>query len=298
MSEGAICVFLGEGEPPMSVRKKDGAFLYSTTDLATIQYRLETWAPDAILYVVDHRQSLHFDQLFRVARRWGFDRVELTHVAFGTVLGNDGKPYKTRSGDTIGLSGLLDEAIERALAIVSANDDAKPDGPELSPERRREIAEVVGIAAIKYADLSHNRTSDYVFSYDKMLALHGNTATYMQYAYARVRSIFRKGDVDPADVRKSTAAIRLALPAERALGIALTQFEDAIDNVLVDYRPNHLTSYVYDLANAFSTFFEECPGLKADTPELHESRLRLADLTARTLKQGLELLGIRVVEQM
>jgi arginyl-tRNA synthetase len=297
-SEGATCVFLGEGQPPMIVRKKDGAFLYSTTDLATIQYRLQTWSPDAILYVVDHRQSLHFNQLFQVARRWGFDQVELVHVAFGTVLGADGKPYKTRSGDTVGLAGLLDEAVSRALVIVSENDDARPDGPELSPERRQEIAETIGIAAIKYADLAHNRTSDYVFSYDKMLAYNGNTATYMQYAYARVRSIFRKGDVDPAALRRPEGRVLLTAPAERSLGLALLRFADALDNVVADYRPNHLTAYVFELANVFSTFFEQCPVLKAETADLRDSRLRLSDLTARTLKQCLELLGIEVVEQM
>ena len=182
---------------PMIVRKKDGAFLYGTTDLATIRYRMETWRPDAILYVVDHRQSLHFQQLFAAARLLGYDDVELQHVSFGTVLGDDGRPFKTRSGDTVGLEGLLDEAVRRALEIVSANDDAKPDGPRaFRPQQRRQIAETVGIAALKYADLSQNRTSDYVFSYDKMLAMNGNTATYMQYAYARVRSIFAKGNVD------------------------------------------------------------------------------------------------------
>ena len=196
LSDGAVCIFLEGQKTPLIVRKKDGAFLYGTTDLATIRYRMETWRPDAILYVVDHRQSLHFQQLFAAARLLGYGDVELQHVSFGTVLGDDGRPFKTRSGDTVGLEGLLDEAVRRALDIVSANDDAKPDGPELSPEQRRHIAEGVGIAALKYADLSQNRTSDYVFSYDKMLAMAGNTATYMQYAYARVRSIFAKGNVD------------------------------------------------------------------------------------------------------
>ena len=193
-----MCIFLAGQAVPMLVRKKDGAFLYGTTDLATIRYRLETWSPDAILYVVDHRQSLHFQQLFAAARLLGYQQVELEHVSFGTVLGDDGRPFKTRSGTTVGLEGLLDEAVRRALQIVSDNDDSKPDGPELSDDTRRAVAESVGIAALKYADLSQNRTSDYVFSYDKMLAMTGNTATYMQYAYARVRSIFAKGDVDRA----------------------------------------------------------------------------------------------------
>ena len=194
-SEGAVCIFLEGQKVPMIVRKKDGAFLYGTTDLATIRYRMETWRPDAILYVVDHRQTLHFQQLFAAARLLGYQDVEFEHVSFGTVLGDDGRPFRTRSGDTVGLEGLLDEAVRRAAEIVAAGDDAKPDGPELSAAERHRIAETVGIAALKYADLSQNRTSDYVFSYDKMLAMTGNTATYMQYAYARVRSIFAKGNV-------------------------------------------------------------------------------------------------------
>jgi len=297
-SDGAICVFVEGQEVPMIVRKKDGAFLYATTDLATVRYRMETWRPDAILYVVDHRQSLHFEQLFAAARLMGFGDVELKHVSFGTVLGEDGRPFRTREGDTVGLEGLLDEAVRRAARIVAENDDAKPGGPELSQQRRREIAETVGIAALKYADLSQNRESDYVFSYDKMLAMNGNTATYMQYAYARVRSIFRRGGVDVAALRQSGAAIVLPTPAERALGLEILRFGEALDLVLADYRPNQLTSFLFDLANRYSTFFEECPVLKADSGELRQSRLLLCDLTARTIKTGLELLGIKVVEQM
>jgi arginyl-tRNA synthetase len=297
-SDGATCVFL-EGQPaPMIVRKKDGAFLYATTDLATIAYRRERWNPDALLYVVDHRQSLHFEQLFATARKWGYPNVEFAHVSFGTVLGDDGRPFKTRSGDTVGLEGLLNEAVERALKIVSENDDAKPDGRELSDEQRKAIADTVGIAALKYADLSQNRTSDYVFSYDKMLAMNGNTATYMQYAYARVRSIFRRGNVDIELLRQERAPIVLSNPAERALAIEILRFAEALDSVLADYRPNQLTSYLFSLANRYSTFFDQCPVLKAETPELRTSRLLLCDLTARTLKQGLALLGIDVVEQM
>ncbi len=282
----------------MIVRKKDGAFLYATSDLATIQYRRERWNPDALLYVVDHRQSLHFEQLFATARQWGYQDVEFAHISFGTVLGDDGRPFKTRSGDTVGLDGLLDEAVERAYKIVAENDDAKPDGAELSEERRRAIAQTVGIAALKYADLSQNRTSDYTFSYDKMLAMNGNTATYMQYAYARVRSIFRRGNVDIDKLRASDAKILLATPAERALAVELLRFGEALSAVLVDYRPNQLTSYLFELAGRYSTFFDQCPVLKAETPELRTSRLLLCDLTARTLKQGLALLGIDVVEQM
>lgn len=297
-SEGAICVFLEGQDVPMLVRKQDGAFLYATTDLATVRYRMETWKPDAILYVVDHRQSLHFEQLFAAARRLGYDRIELRHISFGTVLGEDGRPFKTRSGDTVGLEGLLDEAVRRAAAIVAANDDAKPNGPELSAEQRARVAETVGIAAIKYADLAQNRTSDYVFSYDKMLAMNGNTATYMQYAYARVRSIFAKGGVDEAALRDSKAAIQLQEPAERALALELLRFSEALEQALVDFRPNQLTSFLFDLANRYAAFYESCPVLGADSGQLRTSRLLLCDLTARTIRQGLELLGIDVIDKM
>ena len=297
-SDGALCVFLPGQETPMIIRKKDGAFLYATTDLATIRYRIERWNPEAMLYVVDHRQSLHFEHLFAAAKLAGYDQCDFRHISFGTVLGRDGKPYKTRSGDTVGLKGLLDEAVERALKIVSENDDRKPDGAELDEARRKQIAEIVGIGALKYADLSQNRTSDYEFSYDKMLATTGHTATYMQYAYARVRSIFRRGEVDVDALRKQTAPIVLESPAERALAVALLRFEEALELATVDFRPNLLTTYVFDLANAYSTFFDQCPVLKAPTPELRTSRLMLCDLTARTIKQGLALLGIDVVEQM
>ena len=297
-SQGAICVFV-EGQPvPMIVQKQDGAFLYATTDLATIRYRMEQWRPDAILYVVDHRQSMHFQQLFGAARLLGYDGLELQHISFGTVLGKDGRPFKTRAGDTVGLEGLLDEAVFRAAKIVAGNDDTMPDGPELSPEQRACVAETVGIAALKYADLSQNRTSDYEFNYDKMLAMNGNTATYMQYAYARVRSIFAKGSIDFQQLRVSGAAITLGSPAERALALELLRFGDALSIAMTDYRPNQLTAYLFDLANCFSTFFEKCHVLRAETPELRNSRLLLCDLTARTIQKGLELLGIGVEEKM
>ena len=198
----------------------------------------------------------------------------------------------------MGLEGLLDEAVRRALEIVSANDDAKPDGPELSEPQRRQIAESVGIAALKYADLSQNRTSDYVFSYDKMLAMSGNTATYMQYAYARVRSIFSKGNVDADALRSDGATILLGMPAERALAVELLRFSEALDMAAADYRPNQLTSYLFDLANRYSTFFEQCHVLRAPSDDVRQSRLLLCDLTARTIQKGLELLGIEVVEKM
>ena len=213
-------------------------------------------------------------------------------------MGDDGRPFKTRAGFLIALDQLLDESVDRALQIVAANDDAKPSGPELSAEHRRQIAETVGIAALKYADLSQNRTSDYVFSYDKMLAMTGNTATYMQYAYARVRSIFAKGRVDIESLRASGSPILLGSPAERALALELLRFAEALDLTVVDYRPNQLTAYLFDVANRYSTFFEHCHVLHAENDQLRQSRLLLCDLTARTIQKGLELLGIRVVEKM
>jgi len=298
-SDGAMCVFLEGYEAPMIVRKRDGAFLYATTDLATIAYRIQRWRPDAILYVVDFRQGEHFEKLFAAARLWGYDDVELRHIAFGTVLGEDGRPYKTRSGDTVGLEGLLDEAVSRAYRVVTEIDQDKPTGPELSEEQRRKIAEVVGPSAIKYADLSQNRTSDYVFSYDKMLSLRGNTATYMQYAYARVQSILARGNVNVEELRRSGAAVTIEDPAERALALAILRLPEALSEVIDDYRPNQLTNYLFEeVAKRFSTFFENCPVLKAESDELRASRLLLCDLTARVVKLGLSLLGIGVVEKM
>src|SRR4051812_30266482 len=300
-SDGAVCVFLEGNDVPMIVQKQDGAFLYATSDLATIQYRMSQWRPDAILYVVDHRQSLHFERLFAVARLWGCQNVELQHIAFGTVLGEDGRPFKTRSGKSVVLSGLLDEAVERAYAIVSQNDSSRP-APLLSESDRRLVAERIGIGAIKYADLAHNRTSDYVFSYDKMLAMTGNTAAYLQYSYARVKSIFAKAGVNQSAIHVgasgSATAILLNSAAERALALGLLQFAESLDRVVADYRPNHLTAYLFELATRYSDFFENCPVLKAETEELRKSRLILCDLTARTIKLGLNLLGIEVVERM
>jgi len=291
-TDGAIGVFLPDQEVPMLVQKKDGAFLYATTDLATIEYRVKTFQPNAVLYVVDFRQSLHFEQLFAATRLMGHSNMELTHVKFGTVLGEDGKPFKTRSGDTVGLESLLDEAERRALEIVTANNE------ELSQDQATETARRIGIGALIYADLSQNRESDYVFSYDKMLAMNGNTATYLQYAYARVRSIFTKGNVDVEQLRRQTIAIQLDEPAERALAIELLKFEETLEATLRDYRPNMLAGYLYDLANRYSAFFEQCPVLRADDEAIRNSRLVLSDLTARTLQKGLELLGIETVEKM
>jgi arginyl-tRNA synthetase len=253
---------------------------------------MQEWQPDAILYVVDHRQSDHFKLLFATARMWGYADVELQHISFGTVLGDDGKPFKTRSGSSVGLMGLLDEAVVRAYAIAAESDVLTTD------EDRRTVAERIGIGAIKYADLAHNRTSDYKFNYDKMLAMTGNTAAYMQYSYARVRSIFDKGGVDPAALRTSGAAIIISDPAERSLGLAILRFSEALDKVVADYRPNHLTDYLFDLASKYAVFFENCPVLKAESEPLRTSRLLLCDLTARTLALGLNLLGIETVERM
>lgn len=297
-SDGAICVFNEGFAAPFIVRKADGAFLYATTDLATIRYRVENWHANTMLYVVDKRQTEHFEQLFATARRWGYDDVDFRHVSFGTILGDDKRPFKTRSGDTVGLESLLDEAVDRAYRIVSEGDDAKPDGPELPEEERRRIAEIVGLGGIKYADLKHNRDSDYVFSWEKMLSTTGDTATYMQYAYARVSGIARRGGVDPTALRTGKITISLDEPEERALALQLNRFAEAIDGVVLDNRPNVLTDYLFSLAGVFTSFYDKCPVLKAETEELKTSRLALCDLTARTIAKGLELLGIEVSERM
>jgi arginyl-tRNA synthetase len=213
-------------------------------------------------------------------------------------LGKDGKPFKTRSGATVGLENLLDEAVQRARAIVAGNDDVKKNGPELSEQERDQIANVIGHAAIKYADLSHNRTSDYEFDEEKMVAMQGNTATYMQYSFARVNGIFRRGNVDIDALRAGNVAIRLDHPQERALALALLRFSDALAETVEDYRPNVLTGYLYELTKVFSGFFEHCPVLKAETEAIRDSRLLLCDLTGCTIRKGLSLLGIGVVERM
>ncbi len=297
-------------DPPGLLRKRDGAFTYHTSDLATIRYRVDHFHPDASLYAVDFRQALHFKTLFAQARRWGYDRIELTHVSFGSVLGGDRKPKSTREGTGEELGPLIDRAIALGLTKYQESyDDRKAHGhdvPELTDEVKRDIAEVVGIGALKYADLSGNRTSDYVFSYEKMLATDGNTATYMQYAYARCQSIFRKAGFDlPArGVSKGHAEPLLTLragewtPAERALALQLLRFPEAVEAAAAEYLPHMITAYLWDLAKAYSVFFENCPVLKAPSPELKESRLLLVDLVGRVIKQALDLLGIRTVERM
>ncbi len=294
-TEGAIGIFLDGYEIPVLIRKKDGAFLYSTTDLATVQYRIKEFQPDVMLYLTDFRQSLHFEQFFKAAALMeaGQKLPELVHVKFGTVLGEDGKPFKTRSGDTVGLESLLDEAESRALAVLEKNVGEESESTDLSETARR-----IGLGALVYADLSQNRESDYVFSFDKMLAMNGNTATYMQYAYARVRSIFTKGNIDIGSLRRSPEPVQISTPQERALAMELLKFDEAIESAVRDYRPNQLTSYLYELANRYSAFFEHCPVLKADDESVQQSRLKLCDLTARTIQLGLRLLGIETVERM
>jgi arginyl-tRNA synthetase len=307
-SEGAVGVFSDGSVPPKEdvflinrdgewvpdpalVRKSDGGFNYMTTDLATIDYRLKTWSPDEIVYVVDDRQSAHFKKLFATFARWQPDalkKVKLVHVGFGKILGDDGKPFKTRSGDTVKLANLLNEAEERAYKIVSEKNAALPE------VQRHEIARVIGIGAVKYADLLPNRQSDYVFSWDKMLALTGNTAPYLQYAYARIQSIFRKNE---AGTTARPASLSLVAPEEIALAKYLLNFGLTLEAVGEELRPNFLCAYLYELAGKFTSFYENCPVLKADEAT-RNSRLVLCDLTARVLKQGLNALGIEVVEQM
>lgn len=291
-SEGALVVFVEGMDAPFMIRKSDGAFNYATSDLATIRYRREHFDPDALLYVVDHRQSDHFKALFDVARRWGHADLEMRHIAFGTIMGKDKKPYKTREGDVVGLESLLDEAVARARKVVDEN------SPDLPEEQRQEVAEIVGLGAVKYADLSQNRTSDYVFDWDKLLAMDGNTGAYMQYAYARNRSIFRKGDVDAAQLRREPPPVLLTTPFERQLGLLLLRLEETLHAAAADYQPSVLTAYLWELARAYSGFFQNCPVLKAESDELRRSRLVLCDLTARVLRLCLDLLGIRTADRM
>ncbi len=280
---------------PFIIQKQDGGFNYATTDLATLAHRLGTWHADEVIYVTDGRQQLHFRQLFATFRRWHPEaRMHLAHVWFGSILGEDGKPFKTRSGETVQLADLLNEAEERALTVVSEK------SPGLAEAARRAIARVIGIGAVKYADLLPNRQTDYVFSWNKMLALNGNTAPYLQYAYARIRSIFRRGGLLESAAVASAASPgkwNLQAPPELALAKRLLNFGLVIEAVADEYRPNFLCNYLYELAGDFTTFYENCPVLKSAAAE-RKTRLALCDLTGRVLKQGLELLGIETVEQM
>ncbi|MDD5201399.1 MAG: arginine--tRNA ligase, partial [Terrimicrobiaceae bacterium] len=261
--------------------------LYATTDLATIAYRIERWKPDAIWYVTGAPQALHFRQVFETARRMGVE-VKAEHVAFGSILGEDRKIMKTRSGENVQLGDVLREAIDRARAIIAEKN------PDLPASESEEIARAVGIGAVKYAELSQHRMTDYVFSWDRMLSFQGNTAPYLQNAYVRIRSIFRKAG---EAFEPSPGALRIVDPAERALALKLIQFAETVPLVLADFRPNLLANYLYELATTFHAFYEACPVLKAETAA-RDSRLALCELTARTLRAGLGLLGIRCPERM
>lgn len=293
-SDGTKVVFLDEfknqdNEPAaFIIQKKDGGFLYASTDLASLRYRINTLHGNRLLYVVDARQSLHFDELFTVARKAGWlpDTVHAEHVPFGTMMGKDGKPFKTRSGDTVKLMDLLNEAVTRASALVASKN------PELSADEIAHIGEVVGIGAVKYADLSKNRTSDYIFDWDSMLSFEGNTAPYLQYAYTRVQSVFRK-----AGTWDNNAAITLNEAMEQQLAVELLKFEDVLDSVANTSYPHYLAAYLYQIATLFSRFYEACPILKADEAT-RNSRLQLTSLTGKTLQQGLALLGIDTLETM
>ena len=293
---GAQCAFLDEFKnkdgsiTPIIVQKTGGGYLYATTDLAALRYRSGTLNADRVLYFTDARQSLHFQQVFTLARKAGFVRPEvaLEHMPFGNMLGEDGKPFKTRTGGTVKLVEVLAEAEERAFALVSAKN------PELPEAERHAIAHSVGIGAVKYADLSKNRNSDYIFNWDAMLSFEGNTAPYLQYAYARIKSIFRRLETYDAQ-----ATLTLQETAERTLAMKLLQFTEATDSVAKEGLPNHLCTYLYELAGNFMSFYEACPILKDGVAQdVRNSRLRLADLTAQTLQTGLNLLGIGVMERM
>lgn len=296
-SNGAQCVFLDEfknadGDPlPVIIVKADGGYLYATTDLAAVRYRSNVLKADRALYFVDQRQALHFQQVFAVARKAGFVTrpMEMEHMGFGTMNGADGRPFKTRDGGTVKLIDLLIEAQERAYTLV------KDKNPELAEAELRNIAKVVGIGAVKYADLSKHRTSDYSFNFDLMLNFEGNTAPYLLYAYTRVAGVFRKLGKDFSEVE---GQIVLEAEHEHELAAKLAQFGEVLNNVSDKGTPHILCTYLYDVAGLFSSFYENCPILSADTPAQMQSRLRLAALTGRTLKQGLELLGLETLERM
>lgn len=296
--EGALVVYLDEfknkeGEPMgVIVQKKDGGFLYTTTDIAAAKYRYETLKADRALVFSDTRQSQHMQQAWLITRKAGYvpDSFSLEHKNFGMMLGKDGKPFKTRTGGTVKLADLLDEAIERATVLINEKNT------NLSDDEKTAVIEAVGIGSVKYADLSKNRTTDYVFDWDNMLSFEGNTAPYMQYAYTRIRSIFNKADVNPTALAE--AKIQLSDEKERALAIKLLQFEEAVQTVGKEGTPHVLCAYLYELAGVFSSFYEHCPILNAEDENVKLSRLKLASLTEKTLKQGLELLGIKTIEKM
>lgn len=296
--DGALVVYLDEfknkdGDPMgVIVQKKDGGFLYTTTDIAAAKYRYETLKAHRALVFSDTRQSQHMQQAWLITRKAGYvpDSFQLEHKNFGMMLGKDGKPFKTRSGDTVKLADLLDEAIERAGVLISQKSTA------LSDQEKADVIEAVGIGSVKYADLSKNRTTDYVFDWDNMLSFEGNTAPYMQYAYTRIRSIFNRSQIALSDVEQ--AQLSITDEKERALAIKLLQFEEAVQVVGKDGTPHVLCAYLYELAGVFSSFYEHCPILNNDDQQVKLGRLKLALLTERTLKQGLDLLGIKTVEKM
>jgi len=297
-SEGATVVFLDEyknkeGEPMgVIIQKKDGGYLYTTTDIACAKYRYETLHADRVLYYIDSRQHQHLMQAWTIVRKAGYvpDSVPLEHHMFGMMLGKDGKPFKTRAGGTVKLADLLDEALERARRLVAEKN------PDMAADELEKLANAVGIGAVKYADLSKNRTTDYVFDWDNMLAFEGNTAPYMQYAYTRVLSVFRKAAVDEAAL--AAAAVVISEDREAQLAARLLQFEETLSVVARDGTPHVMCSYLYDLAGLFSGFYEHCPILSAESEAVRNSRLKLAQLTAKTLKLGLDTLGIETVERM
>lgn len=306
-NEGALCIFSDEsgkpkGDPfkvnrdgewqdfPMIVRKEDGAFNYATTDIATIEFRVNDWKADQIWYVVDFRQSGHFTQLFEVVRRMDYDEVELTHIAFGTILGKDGKPLKTRAGDLPLLADVMDDAVKAARAVIGEKSHLDTE------EEKDALAELVGVNSVKFTELAHHRLSDYVFDLDEMVALEGDTAPYLFYSYVRARSIFRKleeGEFEKLNIENLT----LSEPAEIHLVRMLTRFGDNVSVVLDDFRPNLLATYLLELARSYHSYFEACPVLKSEGT-VRESRLLLCDLTSRVIKDGLDLLGIDVPERM
>ncbi|NYV42832.1 arginine--tRNA ligase [Cronobacter sakazakii] len=296
-SEGATVVFLDEfknkeGEPMgVIIQKKDGGYLYTTTDIACAKYRYETLHADRVLYYIDSRQHQHLMQAWTIVRKAGYvpESVPLEHHMFGMMLGKDGKPFKTRAGGTIKLSELLDEALDRARRLVAGKN------PDMPADELEKLANAVGIGAVKYADLSKSRTTDYIFDWDNMLAFEGNTAPYMQYAYTRVLSVFRKADVKESEL---TAPVVIQDDREAQLAARLLQFEETLGMVARDGTPHVMCAYLYDLAGLFSGFYEHCPILTAETDALRQSRLKLALLTAKTLKLGLDTLGIETVERM
>ncbi|EKO3384016.1 arginine--tRNA ligase [Vibrio fluvialis] len=295
--DGAQVVFLEEfknkdGEPMgVIIQKRDGGFLYTTTDIACAKYRYETLGADRVLYFIDSRQHQHLMQAWTIVRKAGYvpEAVTLEHHAFGMMLGKDGRPFKTRAGGTVRLADLLDEAEERAKALIESKN------PDLDADEKAEIATTVAMAAVKYADLSKHRTTDYVFDWDNMLAFEGNTAPYMQYAYTRVASIFAKAGVSPDNL---TGDIKITEEKEKALIAKLLQFEEAVQSVSREGQPHILCSYLFELAGQFSSFYEACPILIAEDESVKQSRLKLAALTAKTIKQGLSLLGINTLERM